>query len=169
MRIKNGLFFILTAGICLLGATYRWGDSAHSIGMISSFGGKVRHPSLFQGGEDHYILLSTATVIPPYRGDAKIILEGAPGLDYDLYLSAPVLDLRFHHRPLLEGDTLYGLNPGIRISVWVRMRPKPGKAKEMVAGKWTLAFYDTKTNRSVMRIPLVFTTHKNPEHGHGTD
>lgn len=194
---KGVIFFMAAVFLSLFSATYRWGDSAHSIGTIKAKGGEARHPSFLKGGKDEYVLISTATVIPPYRGDAKVVLEGEPKIDYELRLSGPVIDLGMRRHPRLKGDVLIDLQPKDRIALWVIMRPKPldpvcGMPKEKdfiiyiwkgreygfcsegcrdqfkkdpesfkgmdgVKGKYTLAFYDTKTDKPVLTVPIIFT------------
>lgn len=190
------LFFFIAVCISLLGATYRWTDSAHSIGLIKASGGEARHPSTFESGKSGYTLISTATVIPPYRGDARVVLEGDPAIDYKIYSSAPVIDLGIRRKPQFRDDVLYDLQPKDRIALWVVMNPpvldpvcnmpyqdgftkehlsgkdyffcsdscreafmkEPARyeGREYVRGKYTLAFYDTKTDRAVLRVPLIF-------------
>ncbi len=152
--MKKIFFLILAITISLLAATHRFGDSAHSIGLIKADGGAVRHGAHFEGGYDRYTLIATATVIPPYRGDARVVLEGEPALSYELSFSAPVVDLKLHRLPRFENNILYDLAPKDRLALWVTMRPK-GNNKN-INGKYTLSFYDTKTNRSVLSVPVIF-------------
>jgi len=190
------LFFLLAVCISLLGATYRWTDSAHSIGLIKTDGGKVRHPSTLESGKDTYTLIATATIIPPYHGDARVVLEGKPELDYKIYSSDPVIDLKIRRQPVFRDNVLYDLRPKDRIALWVVIKPPvldpvcnmpyqngfikehlngkdyffcsdgclaafmsdqdKYKGRESVTGKYTLAFYDTKTNKAVLSVPLIF-------------
>lgn len=194
--VKTIIFFILAVIISLLGATHRWGDSAHSIGLIKASGGEAKHPSFLETGKDGYTLIATATVIPPYRGDAKVVLEGEPKMDYRIYSSGPVVDLRLHRWPEFKDNILYDLQPKDRIALWVVMKPplvdpvcgmaymdgfikhayrgkdyyfcsegclssfrhEPEKYKDRdsVRGKYTLAFYDTKTGKALLRVPVIF-------------
>jgi YHS domain-containing protein len=196
MKIKKILFFCLAVAVSLVAAHYRFGDSGHSIGVISAKGGKANHPTSFKSGSDLYTLISTATVIPPFRGNARVVLEGSPPIDHDILLTAPVIDLGIHDLPEFRDNTLYGLEPGDRIALWVVMRPpvldpvcgmarddgfisynhngkdfyfcgegclekfkeRPGKYEESdrVKGKYTLAFYDTETEKPVLSVPLIF-------------
>ena len=195
MRPKNMIFFLLAFGISLLAATYRWGDSAHSIGLIDVNGGKVRHPSFLKSGKKRYALIATATVIPPYRGDARIVLEGKPEMGHHIYVSGPVIDLGLRRLPQFRNRVLYGLKPKDRIAIWVvmeppvidpvcrmkyeegfidhpyhdkdyyfcskwclssfRKEPEIFKDRDSVSGKYTLAFYDTKTGKSILRVPAI--------------
>jgi len=195
--IRKIVFFSTAVCISLLGATYRWTDSAHSIGLIRTNGGEARHPSTIESGRSGYTLISTATVIPPYRGNARVVLEGNPAIDYTIHSSEPVIDLGLRRHPRLKNNVLYDLRPGDRIALWVAMKPPvldpvctmayqngfikehldgkdyffcsdacrdafradPAKyrGRESVQGSYTLAFYDTKTDKAVLRVPLIFS------------
>jgi YHS domain-containing protein len=196
MRLKKIIVFTFAVALSLLAANHRFGDSAHSIGLVKAKGGEARHASYFQSGKDRYMLIATATVIPPYRGDARVVLEGMPQMDYELFLSGPVVDFGLKEFPKLNGDIIYDLKPKDRLALWVKMRPPavdpvcgmahgPGfirrtyldkeyafcnqmcvdeffKAsdryadEDSVRGKYTLAFYDTKTDKQILSVPLVF-------------
>ena len=123
MRYRKIITLVAAVAISLTAAAYRFGDSAHSIGLVSLKGGKVRHPFVLKGGKKHYSLIGTATVLPPYRGDVRISLEGWPEIDHDIFLSGPVIDLGLHKLPELRDRTLYGLKPRDRIAFWVRIHP----------------------------------------------
>ena len=150
--MKKPIFFILAVCISLLGATYNWGDSAHSIGLIKAGGGEVKHPSTLESGKRKYMLISTATVIPPYRGDVRVALEGQPEMDYRIYASAPIINLGLRRMPELKDNVFYDLSPKDRIALWVEMKPPV----DPVNRRYTLAFYDTKTNKSVLNVPIIF-------------
>ncbi|MHB8882720.1 MAG: YHS domain-containing protein [Thermodesulfovibrionales bacterium] len=194
--IRKILFFALAVCISLLGATYRWTDSAHSIGLIKASGGEARHPSTLESGKSGYTLIATATVIPPYQGDARVALEGNPGIDHKIFSSEPVIDLGLRRKARFRDNVLYDLQPKDRIALWVVMNPpildpvctmtyrkefikehmggkdyffcsegcrdafraEPLKyrGRESVRGNYTLAFYDTKTDKAVLRVPLIF-------------
>jgi YHS domain-containing protein len=193
---KKIIFFTIAVCISLLAATYRWTDSAHSIGLIRASGGEARHPSTLESGKDSYALIATATIMPPYRGDARVVLEGKPEMDYKIYSSDPVINLGIRRQPVLKNNVLYDLQPKDRIALWVIIKPpvldpvcampyQDGfiketlngknyffcsdacrdafkanpvkyKGKENVRGSYTLAFYDTKTDKAVLRVPLIF-------------
>jgi len=126
MKLKNILLFIGAVALSLVAAKYRFNDSAHSIGMIKAGGGKARHPAMLAAGYGRYTLIATAAVVPPWRGDARVVLEGLPQMDYTIYDGAPVIDLSPRRRPEFRDDTLYDLQPKDRIALWVVMRPKEG-------------------------------------------
>lgn len=159
MRAKKIITFVLSAGLCLMAAGYRWGDSGHAIGLISLQGGRVRHPSYLKSGKDRYTQIVTATVLPGYRGNARMVLEGSPSLPCKIYLAVPVVDLGLHRKPRLEKQTLVNLQPGDRITLWLVMRPVPGTSR----GKHVLAFYDTASGRSLLRIPIIFKATENTD------
>ncbi len=122
---KKILFFAIAVSISLVGATYRWGDSAHSIGLIKQSGGEARHPSTLESGGSLYTLIATATVIPPYRGAARVVLEGSPAIDYTIHSSEPVVDFGLRRQPRFDEskNVMYDLRPMDRIALWVVMRP----------------------------------------------
>ncbi len=125
MRIRSMVIFVLAVLISLAAAEYRWGDSSHAIGLLSVKGGKARHPSFLESGWDRYTQITTATVLPPYRGDVRVVLEGNPPLDYDLRLSGPVVDLGLRRLPDFRDDILYGVQPWDRLALWVLLRSFP--------------------------------------------
>jgi YHS domain-containing protein len=142
VKAKNVLFFVLAVAVSFLAATYRWGDSAHSIGLIKSSGGEARHPSFLNSGESEYTLIATAAVIPPYHGDVKVVLEGEPLIDHRIYLSGPIVDLGIRRNPEIRGNVIQGLQPKDRIALWVVMKPP---AVDPVCG---MAFMDGFTRIS---------------------
>ena len=160
MAFKKMLFFFLGVCLSLAAATYRWGDSAHTMGMITSGGGKVRHPVFLESGKERYTMIVTAKVIPPYQGDARVVLEGAPLTDYELFATAPVVDFKFRRLPEFKGDTFLGLKPKDRLALWVRMTsPAP-----VSAGKLTLSFQDLKNGTPLLTVPVVFEGEGKQEH-----
>lgn len=196
MKTKIIIFFVLALAVSFLAANWRWGDSAHSIGLIKASGGEARHPAFLESGKDSYMLIATATVIPPYRGNARVVLEGEPRLEHKIYFSGPAMDLGLRRNPEFRNNVLYNLEPKDSIALWVEMKPpridpvcgmiyeegfkrisyqgkeyvfcaegcadaflrNPEKymKKQGVRGKYHLAFYDTKTSRSVLDVPIVF-------------
>lgn len=123
MKPKSIIFFAIAVGISCIAATYRFSDSAHSIGLIKAKGGEARHASVFESGKDEYTLISTATVIPPYRGDVQVTLEGEPKIDYRIYFSGPVINLGIRRLPEFRNGVIHGLQPRDRIALWVVMHP----------------------------------------------
>jgi YHS domain-containing protein len=123
MRIKVFIVFVISILISLAAAQYRWGDSGHAIGLISIDGGKARHPSFFVNGKDRYTQITTATVLPPYRGNARVVLEGYPKMDYDIRFTSPVIDLGLKRLPTFRDNILYDLQPGDKLALWILMHP----------------------------------------------
>ncbi len=123
MKIKLIVFFVLAFAVSVLAANYRFGDSAHAIGLIKKFGGEARHAVSLESGRDRYMLIATATVIPPYRGDTRIVLEGEPAIAHRIYLSEPVVDLGLRRLPVFRDNVLYHLEPRDSIALWVDMKP----------------------------------------------
>lgn len=120
---KKLLVFLGAVGISLVGAMHRWDDSAHAIGLIKADGGSVRHRVTLPGGEDRYVLIATATVLPPYRGDARVELRGEPEIPVEMEAAGPVIDLGLRHAPRFRDNTFSGLEPGDRVALWVKMMP----------------------------------------------
>ena len=210
MRYKNLITFGMAVAISLVAAHHRWGDSSHAIGLITAKGGKARHPSFFSSGKTHYAQITTATVLPPFRGDVRVLFEGDPKMDHEIYFSKPVIDLGLQRLPGFRNGTLYGLQPMDRIALWVmihpprvdpvcgmrcepefiresfqgreycfctegclssfRQAPEEYTEKDHPNGKYTLAFYDTQSGRSVLKIPLIFQGKEDgknrPSHNH---
>lgn len=177
MKIRSLTYFVLAVAVSLVGAGYRFYDSAHSIGLIHAKGGKVRHPAILDGGRSFYTMIATATVLPPYQGDARVVLEGNPPMTCSIYNSGPLIDLGVHRQPEFRDNTFYGLHPQDRLALWVAMRPAPpnpgeiagqglqansdaisnGKAsRQGLDENLALAFYDTKSNLPILRIPIIF-------------
>jgi YHS domain-containing protein len=121
--MKRLLVFVFALALSVAAAWYRPGDSAHAMGLVSVKGGQARHPVHLPGGRDRYTLVVTGTVLPPYQGDARVVVEGEPGLSYDVYGSDPVVDLGLRRRPGFDDQTLIGLRPKDRFTLWVVMRP----------------------------------------------
>jgi hypothetical protein len=123
MRAKLIAVFFISVAISTLAATYRFLDSAHVMGTIRKGGGTARHPALLEKGKDAYTLIATAAVIPPYRGDIRVAVEGEPRFSWEIYETRPAVALNIHHRPDYRDNTFYNLRPKDRLAVWVRMRP----------------------------------------------
>ena len=150
--MKRTLVFLLAAALSVVAAWYRPGDSAHAMGMVSIKGGRAHHPVHLPSGKDRYTLVVTGTILPPYQGDARLVVEGDPELPFKVYGSDPIVDLGLRRRPYFEDQTLTGLQPRDRFTVWVVLRP----TEPLTAGKYNLTFYDTATDKSVLQIPVFF-------------
>jgi YHS domain-containing protein len=117
------LVFLTAVGISLAAAMYRWDDSGHAIGLIKAKGGEARHPVSLASGNDRYMLIATATVIPPYAGDARVELKGRSPLPHTIELARPVVDLGLRHSPRFSDGVLHDLRPRDRVALWVKMNP----------------------------------------------
>ncbi len=183
---KKVFVFLLALGVSLLGAVFQWGDSAHSIGVISADGGRARHPVVLPSGRDRYMLIATATVQPPYRGDVRLALEGTPALAYRVSSTAPIVDLGLRSWPRLHGDIISCLKPRDRLALWVEVRPprldpvcgmalqagatfcseacremfqqspERYRGRDRVRGTYQLSLNDVKTGRPVLQVPVEF-------------
>lgn len=124
MSTRRKLAFLAGAiAISTLAAWYRWPDSAHAIGVIQRGGGRARHPVALPAGQDAYVVVVTAPVIAPWRGDARLSVEGAPPMAWELEVSRPVVDLHLHRWPRQDGDRILGLEPRDRVAMWVKLTP----------------------------------------------
>ena len=150
--MKKILVFMFAAVLSVTAAWYRPGDSAHAMGMVSVKGGRAHHPVHLPSGQDRYTLVVTGTILPPYQGDARVVVEGEPALPFSVYGSDPIIDLGLRRRPYFDDQTLTGLQPKDRFTLWVVLRPP----EPMANGKYNLTFYDTATEKSVLQIPVIF-------------
>ena len=121
--IKKILIFLTAVGISLAAAVHRWDDSGHAIGLIKAKGGEARHPVSLASGNDRYMLIATATVIPPYSGSARVELKGASKIPYTIELARPVVDLGVRRLPRFSDGVLHDLRPRDRVALWVKMHP----------------------------------------------
>ena len=165
MRLKRITFFVLAVSVSLLAASHRWPDSGHTMGLITGDGGKVRHPAFFQTGEERYTLIVTAKVMPPYRGNVRVALEGEPRIDYALFAAGPVMDLGLRNLPEFRDDTFFGVEPQHRLALWVRMTlpNSPASQESKTPYKYTLTFEDADEGKRVLTVPLIFRN-KGGEH-----
>jgi YHS domain-containing protein len=124
--IRNLLFLAGAVALSLLAAWWRWPDSAHAIGVLRAGGGKARHAVTFRAGPSSYQLVTTATVLPPWSGDARISVEGDPPLRWSAALTRPAVDLGLHDFPRLEGDVIRGLRPREHLALWLDLRAGDG-------------------------------------------
>jgi hypothetical protein len=157
--IKKCIFFSIAILVFSAGATHRWGDSGHALALITANGGKARHPVHLSDTYGIYSIIVTAKVLPPYHGNAKVVLEGAPALPHEIHFSQPVIDLGFKEAPEFRDNTLYGLKPGHRIALWVVIKPENSakyRASQKFNGMLTLALNDTETGKSILRVPMQF-------------
>ena len=173
-RWKTFMVFITAVAISGVAANYRFGDSAHAIGMLSVKGGKARHPFMVKSGMDRYYLIMTGVVLPPLKGDVRVALEGEPAMNYAIYNSEPVVDLGIHRRPEFEVDLMTGVQSRDTMALWIEMEPQSydflfGDAPEISSfGKsstlgpngnqpLSLNFYANDTGAQLLGIPVVYS------------
>lgn len=116
---------VVSVALSLVAATHRFGDSAHAMGTISSQGGRARHPVHLPDGGGRCMLVVTATVIPPYRGDVAVAVEGEPAPEFTVRASAPVIDLGLRRTPRFEERAFRAVEPGDRLAMWIAIKPPP--------------------------------------------
>ena len=160
--MKKLLVFLFAATLSVAAAWYRHGDSAHAMGMISVKGGRAHHPVHLPAGKERYTLVVTGTVIPPYRGDVRISVEGDPEIPYAVHGSNPIIDLKMRRRPSFEDRTLTGLEPRDRFTIWVVMTP----GEPMPPGAREVRFVDSATGQKVLGIPVIFGGGEGGHHEH---
>jgi YHS domain-containing protein len=125
--VKSALFLAGTVALCTGAAAWRWPDSAHAMGVVKRSGGEARHAVNLPSGPERYQIVLTAPVLPGWRGDARLELEGEPATSWGVELTQPVVDLGLRRWPRLEGKVLRDLAPGDRLALWVDLEaPLPG-------------------------------------------
>ena len=136
MKYTTIAIFIVSVAISAMAANHRFQDSGHALGMLKIGGGMARHPALLDKERDSYVLIATAGVVPPFRGNARVVLEGGRGLEATFHNAEPTVNFGFHHRPEFRGDTYYDLRPKDRIALWVRIKRtgQPGGMDEPRGG-----------------------------------
>lgn len=115
--------FAAAVALSLLAAPYRLGDSAHAMGMISGDGGTARHPVRLTSGLERYTVIVTATVLPPWSGDLRVVVEGDPQPAFTVWLSEPVVDLGLRRRPVFDHRVIRGVRAGDRLAMWLVLEP----------------------------------------------
>jgi hypothetical protein len=169
MRAKTILVFFAAVAASSALAMLRFGDSGHAMGMLSLKGGKVRHAVHLTPGKRQYVVALTGTVQPPYRGNARLTVEGQPEMDCEISSPGPVIDLGLRRRPLLHDNVLEDLQPKDRFSLWVVMRPRNTDwahntdqegQQDSYALRNTLTLRDTETGRPLLEVPIVYGPEK---------
>jgi hypothetical protein len=144
--------FLAAVALATVAGVYHFPDSGHAMGLLSARGGKVTHAVKLPAGQSRYGLVVTATVLPPYRGDATVSVEGNHLPTVAMYASKPVIDLHLRRRPRFDNDTFHDLRPGDHLALWVALTPPPGGR---LAGQYRVAFKDPRTDKSLMAIPVA--------------
>jgi hypothetical protein len=160
--MKKLLVFLFAAILSVAAAWYRPGDSAHAMGMVSIKGGRALHPVHLPSGRERYTLVVTGTILPPYQGDARVTVDGGPPIPFIVRGSDPIIDLGLRRRSHFKDQTLTGLEPKDRFTVWVVIQP----TEPMPAGKRDITFTDTATGKEVLKIPVLFGATEGGRHEH---
>jgi hypothetical protein len=134
MRPRSMLLFAVALAVFLGAASYRFRDSGHAIGVIKQEGGTALHPVYLDPGRSSYVLIATAAVVPPYRGDVAVALEGAPGMECAIHSGDPVVDLSPYRHPVFRGDRILGLEPRDKIALWVVMKRRVAAGRAATEG-----------------------------------
>lgn len=166
MRLRTLIVFLLALAVSLFAAGYRFGDSAHAMGMLSDRGGKARHPVILIPGLERYAVVVTATVLPPWRGNARVSVEGESALEWELHPAGPVTDLGLHRRPTWSEGLLQGLQPRDRLAFWLQLRRPEGACPTHAALPLQLTFRDAESDRMLLEVPIVFAAAGGESHGH---
>jgi hypothetical protein len=156
--------FVAVAILSVVAAAHRFEDSAHAIGMISKSGGRARHPIQVAAGLDRYTFIVTATVIPPYRGDVAVTVDGPGRPEVDVAFTEPVIDLGLRRRPGFRDGVLTGLEPKDRIALWVVLKNRNGSGG--LHGKHHIVFRDLATDRPVLTVPVILGSGGGEHHDH---
>jgi hypothetical protein len=152
--IKISFTILITLLVCTIAAMYSKPNSGHAVTTISKTGGVSRHSVLLGLNENKYVLLVTGTVKSIYSGNVKIILEGEPKIDYQIYSRyPPELKLGIHKFYDFENNTIKNITAGDKFILTVCIKPINKIVKE---SKYNLKFYDLDSNKTVLSIPIIF-------------
>lgn len=156
--------FVAVAILSVVAAAYRFDDSAHAIGMMSKSGGRALHPIEVAAGLDRYTFIVTATVIPPYRGDVSVTVDGPGRPQVDVAFTEPIIDLGFRRRPRFQDGTIFDLEPRDRIALWVVLRSAEDSGG--LHGRHDIVFRDVATGQPVLTVPVVLGSGGGEHHDH---
>jgi hypothetical protein len=152
--IKIILTIIITLTVCTIAAMYTPPKFGHSVTMITKDGGISRHPVLLGLNENKYVVLVTGTVKSPYRGNVRIVLEGEPKINYEIYSQyPPELNLGIHKFHDFENNTIRNISAWEKFMLTLSLKPLTKIDKE---SKYILRFYDLDSNFTVLSIPIIF-------------
>jgi len=145
---------VATIAICTIAAMYTPPGFGHSVTMVTRDGGISRHPVLLGLNMEKYVILVTGTVIPPYRGGFRIVLEGDPKIEHKIYSSyPPKLHLGMNHFHDFGNDTITNISPLDKFTLAVSIEPRQRIKKE---SNYELKFYDLKSDNLVLSVPVSF-------------
>lgn len=164
MKIHYILIFVLALGISLLAAWYRFGDSAHAMGILTARGGSVPHPVSLEPDLNSYAVVVTAAVMPPWRGGAKVSLEGNSLWDWQVHASEPVVDLGVHRQPRWQDGAFHDLQPRDRLVVWLQLRRPQQQDPKRGNSPLKLKFSDLQSGKPLLEVPILFTSGEEGQH-----
>ncbi len=145
---------VATIAICTAAAMYTPPGFGHSVTMVTKDGGISRHPVLLGLNNERYVILVTGTVIPPYRGGFRIVLEGEPKISHKIYSGfPPPFYLGMNHFHGFRNDTVTNIFPRDKFTLAVYIEPEPRIEKE---SNYLLKFYDLKSDKQVLSVPITF-------------
>lgn len=145
---------IITFTIFTIAAMYTPPNFSHSVNMLTKDGGICRHPVLLGFNEDKYVVFVTGTVKAPYKGSAKVVLEGLPRIEYKIYSQYPPdIKLGIHKFHGFKNNTIEDLTPWEKFALIVVVKPQ---VKIDKTSNYKLRFYDVKSNNVVLSIPITF-------------
>lgn len=159
MRARSVIVFFVAITLSLLAAVHRFRDSGHAVGLLSAQGGRVRHAIHLAPGKQQYLLIVTGTVLPPYRGNAHVDVEGWPEMDCEIHYSRPVIDFGLRRKPNFRDRVLENLEPRDRFALWFILKPRCADwntAVQTRPPRNTVVFRDAKTGRPLLQVPVVF-------------
>jgi hypothetical protein len=171
MKLKVIFCFAISAAVSLVAATHRFQDSAHAIGVLKPGGGRVRHAAVLDRDRENWVLITTAAVAPPFSGNVRVGLEGKPELRATFHNAQPAVRVGLHHRPEFRNDTYYGLRPGDRIALWIKLA-RNGQSEsygQHCRGRrqeTALAFFDAATDLRLLTVPIRFAGGGGVDHEH---
>lgn len=156
----------VTVATSLVAAGFRFGDSSHAIGLLTTEGGRARHGFHLKAGYSRYTLVATATVLPPYKGNARVSIDGCEPWDWSVYNSNPIVRLELHHVAEMRGLVFRDLQPRDRLAFWVVLEPDSGPEAAAVPGdKCAVRLTDIETGAQVLSIPVSFEDASEARHG----
>ena len=162
MPTKAVLAFLAAASLSLLAAVHHFGDSGHAAGILSDCGGKLRHDLQLSSGWNRYVVLITGKVASPYRGSARITVEGNQTLAWKAWSPVPLIDLQGGYRVTLRDAVLEGLEPDKRFAVWMVLERRNNDTEARCSSQENrscgVVFRDTANGKCLLKVPLLFTS-----------
>ncbi len=159
--MKSLLVAAIVVAMSFFASHHRFGDSAHAMGLLSLRGGKARHPVHLNASHNRCTLVVTATVLPPYRGDVEIELQGEPALSCNLAATEAVIDLGLRHHPRFAENCFEDVRPRDKLALWVAI----DTGGIQTGGRYTLCFRDRASGQALLSIPVIFATDGEESHG----